>query len=81
MDAEKKEQLIAEVITTLIVIAFYWLSTTPEWKLEMYLRMVTERFRLGRRDAPGLSPQHRETLRQFRQEISEWEHRNASEGN
>jgi hypothetical protein len=81
MDAEKKEQLIAEVITTLIVIAFYWLSTTPEWKIQMYLRMAVERFRLARRASPGLSLQHREILRQFRQEISEWEHRNASEGN
>jgi hypothetical protein len=81
MDAEKKAQLVAEILTTLIVIAFYWLSTTPEWKIQMYLRMATERFRLARHESHGLSLEHREALRHFRQEISEWEHRNASEGN
>jgi hypothetical protein len=40
-----------------------------------------ERFRLHRAESPGLSLEHRETIRRFRQEISEWEHRNASEGN
>jgi hypothetical protein len=37
-----------------------------------------ERFRLIRQESPGLSLEHKETLQKFRQEISEWEHRNAS---
>lgn len=81
MDAEKRNQLIAEVITTLLVLAFYWISTTPDWKLQMYLRMVADRFRLVRKESHGLTLEHREIIRRFRQEISEWEHRNASEGN
>lgn len=74
MDAEKRDQLIAEIITTLLVIAFYWISTQPEWKLEMYVNKAMERFRLIRPVAPGLSLEHKEILRKFRQEISEWEH-------
>lgn len=74
MDAEKKDQLIAELVTTALVLLFYWISTQPEWKLEMYVNKVMERFRLIRREIPELSLEHRETLRKFRQEISEWEH-------
>jgi hypothetical protein len=33
-----------------------------------------ERFRLIRQEIPDLSLEHREILRKFRQEISEWEH-------
>lgn len=79
MDAEKRDQLIAEVITTLIVILFYWVSTTPEWKIQMYLQMVKEKLRPRRDQSQGLSLEHREILRKFRNEISEWEHKNARE--
>ncbi len=77
---EKKKQVLIELGTTLLVILFYYLSTMPEWKLEMYCRMVTERIDKLRESKPSLSLEHREILRKFRQEISEWEHRNASEG-
>lgn len=77
---EKKKQILMELVTTLAVILFYYLSTVPEWKLQMYSRMVTERVKRLRESGPGLSLEHREMLRKFRQEISEWEHRNASEG-
>jgi hypothetical protein len=79
MDAEKKDQLIAELVTTIIVLLFYWISTQPEWKLEMYVNKAMERFRLVRHTGPVVSLEHAETLRKFRQEISEWEHRNAAE--
>jgi hypothetical protein len=79
VDAEKKKELIAEVVTTLLVLLFYWISTTPEWKLQMYLRMVTEKLRPHRDVSHGLSQEHREILRKFRNDISEWEHKNARE--
>jgi hypothetical protein len=74
MDAEKRDQLIAELVTTVLVLLFYWISTQPEWKIQMYVNTVTEKLRHLRPDAPGLSLEHREILRKFRQEISEWEH-------
>lgn len=77
---EKKKQVLMELATTCLVLLFYWLSTQPEWKIQMYTRMVTERVNRLRESAPGLSLEHREILRKFRQEISEWEHKNASEG-
>ena len=81
MDAEKKQQMWAEIITTLLVILFYWISTTPEWKLQMYVNKAMEKFRNIQHETPGLSLEHNAIIRKFRQEISEWEHRNASEGN
>ena len=79
MDAEKKKELIAEIITTLLVLLFYWISMTPEWKLQMYLQMAMDKLRPHRDASHGLSLEHREILRKFRSEISEWEHRNARE--
>ena len=80
MDEEKKAQIISELIATLLVLLMYWVSMTPEWKLEMYLRMVQDRLRISaRRD--GLSQNHRMELEKFRREISAWEaerRRNAS---
>lgn len=81
MDAEKKKELIAEVVTTLLVLLFYWISMTPEWKLQMYLQTVVEKLRPRRDVSQGLSQEHREILRKFRNDISEWEHKNARERN
>jgi hypothetical protein len=78
MDKEKRDQLIAELVTTGLVLLFYWISTQPEWKLEMYVNKAMERFRLLRAPTPGLSLEHKEILRKFRQEISEWEHRETN---
>lgn len=77
----KKDQMWIELITTVLVILFYWISMQPDWKLQMYLRMVKERFlqELPAK-AHGLSLEHRLIIQKFRQEISEWEHRNASPG-
>lgn len=77
---EKKKQVLIELLTTLLVLLFYYLSTMPEWKLQMYGRMVRQKLDKLRESGPVQSLEHREILRKFRQEISEWEHRNASEG-
>lgn len=75
MDEEKKRNLLLEILTTLLVIALYWISTQPDWKLEMYLRWLTERLpRPVRESRDKLNLAQKEILRKFRQEISDWEH-------
>lgn len=72
MDEERKQQVLTEVLTTLLILAFYWISTQPEWKLEYYLTKVIDYLKPVKRRA--LSWEHKEILRKFRQEISDWEH-------
>lgn len=73
---EKKKQVLIELGTTALILLFYWLSTQPEWKIQMYGRMVAKKVdRLRESHGPVLSQEHREILRKFRQEISEWEHK------
>lgn len=71
MDNEKKDQLLMELLTTAAVLFFYWVSMTPEWKLELYKNALLERLRPV---AATVNLRHRAELERFRQSISDYEH-------
>lgn len=71
MDDEQKNKVVMELITTGAVLFFYWVSMTPEWKLEMYKNAILERLRPV---AEQVNLKHRAELEKFRQQISEYEH-------
>jgi len=76
VDEEKKAQIVSELIVTALVLLMYWISMTPEWKLEMYLRqirqLIAQKLQRVHDDGPALK--HRAILEKFRREISEYEH-------
>ena len=74
---EKQKQLLLELATTILIVIFYWITMQPDWKLQMYLRMATAKLQSVRPVSHGLSLEHKEILRKFRQEISDWEHENG----
>lgn len=76
--SEKQKQALIELLTSLLVLAVYWVSLQPEWKLQMYLAVIKRLFR--RREPVKLSPEHRAMLEKFRKEISAWEHEQRRTG-
>jgi hypothetical protein len=71
---DQQKQVLMELATTLLVVALYWISFQPEWKLEMWLTEVRRRFGRKGREERGLSLEHRAILETFRRELSAWEH-------
>jgi hypothetical protein len=75
MDEAQRKQLQAELIMTLLstvlFLLIYWWTTLPEWKREMFLAELRNRFTI--RPMGGLSLADRLALEEFRREISRWE--------
>jgi hypothetical protein len=72
MTEDQRSQVISEVLATVLVIGMYWVSTQPEWKMELYLSRVRSFLKVPLRD--GLSLTHRIEIERFRSEIVAWEH-------
>lgn len=76
MDKKTSDDLTKEIILTLlttgIFLAMYWLQEMPEWKREMLMKDLRNRFQRVRET--GLSLAHRTEIEKFRQEISAYEH-------
>lgn len=79
MTEEQKSQVVSEVLATVLVIAMYWVSMQPEWKIELYLSRVQSFLRIPLRD--GLSQEHRMEIEKFRSEITAYEHAQKRDGN
>lgn len=79
MEEDRKKQIVIEILSTILVLVVYWISTQPEWKLEMYLRWLTERLPRPVRESPDkLSQEQKAILANFRREISNFRWNDAS---
>lgn len=77
--SDRQKQFLMELVTTAAILLVYWVSMQPEWKLQMYSKMVRER--LARPEPPDpdeLSLNQESIIRKFRTEISAWEHARKS---
>lgn len=79
MTEEQKAQVMSELLATALVIAMYWVSMQPEWKLELYLSRARSFLRIPLRD--GLSVAQRIEVERFRSEITAYEHAQKRDGN
>lgn len=79
MTEDQKSQVVSEVLATVLVIAMYWVSMQPEWKLELYLTRVRNFLQIPLRD--GLSHAQRIEIERFRSEITAYEHAQRRDGN
>jgi hypothetical protein len=79
MTEDQKRQIVSELLATVLVIAMYWVSMQPEWKLELYLSRVQSFLRIPMRD--GLSAAQRIEIERFRSEITAYEHAQKRDGN
>jgi hypothetical protein len=72
---ERQKQALLELVSTIFILAVYWISTQPEWKIQHYKNLVLERLRaIG--ETPGdETPLHiRLAMEKLRHDISQWEH-------
>jgi hypothetical protein len=79
MTKEQQSQVISEVLATVLVIGMYWVSTQPEWKMELYLSRARSFLQIPLRD--GLSATQRIEIERFRSEITAYEHAQKRGGN
>lgn len=76
---ERQKQALIEIATTIAILAVYWISMQPEWKLQMYGKLIRERFaRPVPVDPDQLSQSQERVIQKFRRELSEWEHARKS---
>lgn len=79
MTDEQRSQVISEFLATVMVIAMYWVSMQPEWKLKLYLTRLRSFLEIPLRD--GLSVAQKIEVEKFRSEITAYEHARKRDGN
>jgi hypothetical protein len=74
MEPSQKDELIFQVLltvlTTVLFIGMYWISSLPEWKREALLMELQSRLQVHVSDE--LTPEQRKILRDFSREVSDW---------
>jgi hypothetical protein len=79
MDKSQRDQITMELtltlLSTLLFLGLYWLTSMPEWRRELLIMEVRERF--AAKVADELTVDQLAIIHRFRQEITAWEHANA----
>lgn len=72
---DKQKQALFELATTVAILAIYWISTQPEWKIHFYKNLLLEKLRVSISGPPDETPlQIRLAMEKLRHDISLWEH-------